>query len=412
MSVAAMLRRASSARPLRRLLLAAFAALPMIAAAQPRPAPAPRTIVVAPGTAVPTFAAASRQARDGDIIEAAPGDYRRDVAVWTQKDLTIRSRGGRVRLIADGASAEDKAIFVVRGTATIENLEFAGARVGDGNGAGIRFEHGRLLVKNCVFEDNQNGILGSNDPQAELVVEDSTFRRNGAGDGRTHHLYVAKTGKLVVRGSYFTEGRVGHLLKSGARETYVLYNRLTDEPRGHASYELDLPYGGLAVVVGNLIQQDTGTENSTLVSYGAEGYRWERNELYLAHNTLVNDRTEGGSFVSARAARNGDATVRAVNNVLVGKGDLDFRIPAEQSGNVRVQWTDLALPTRFDYRLRASAAAARPAAEDPGRAGDFPLRPDHEYVHPAHTRALPATAKLLPGAFQETASGPPSSAAQ
>lgn len=390
------------------LLLIAALAMPAVVAAQTRAAPAGRVILVAPGTAVPTFAAAARQARDGDTVEAAPGDYRRDVAVWTQKDLTIRAAGGgRVRLIADGASAEDKAIFVVRGTATIQDIEFAGARVGDGNGAGIRFERGRLLVKNCVFEDNQNGILGSNDPQAELIVEDSTFRRNGAGDGRTHHLYVAKTGKLVVRGSYFTEGRVGHLLKSGARETYVLYNRLTDEPRGHASYELDLPYGGVAVVVGNLIQQDSGTENNTIVSYGAEGYRWERNTLYLAHNTLVNDRAEGGNFVSARPAKNGDANVRAVNNVLVGKGELDFRIPAEQSGNVRVQWTDLAQPTRFDYRLRDTAAAARTAAEDPGRAGDFALRPDHEYVHPAHTRALSAGDKLLPGALQNTANGKP-----
>ena len=85
----------------------------------------------------------------------------------------------------------------------------------------------------------------------------------------------------------------------------------------------------------------------------------------------MNDRAEGGNFVSARPAKNGDANVRAVNNVLVGKGELDFRIPAEQSGNVRVQWTDLALPTRFDYRLRDTAAAARTAAEDPGRAGDF-----------------------------------------
>jgi hypothetical protein len=365
-----------------------------------------RVIQVMPGTPVPTLAAAARIARDGDVIEVAPGEYRRDTAVWTQKDLVIRAASGRVRLIADGASAEDKGIFVVRGRVTVENIDFVGARVPDGNGAGIRFESGRLLVKNCVFEDNQNGILGGSDAQAEITVEDSTFRRNGAGDGRTHHLYVARTGKLVVTGSYFTEGRVGHLLKSGARETWVLYNRLTDETRGTASYELDLPYGGFAVVVGNLIQQDKGTENSTIVAYAAEGYRWERNGLYMAHNTIVNDRAEGGAFVSARAGKNVEPTVRLINNLLVGKGELDLRVPSETIGNVHVQWSDLALPTRYDYRLKVSAAAAR-AADDPGRAGDFALRPEREYVHPAHTRPLAAGFKLLPGAFQDTSAGKP-----
>ncbi len=389
----------------RRVFLALAAAGALAAAHGVSAAPAQRVIQVMPGTAVPTLAAAARIARDGDVVEVAPGEYRRDTAVWSQKDLVIRAAAGRVRLIADGASAEDKGIFVVRGRVTVENIEFVGARVSDGNGAGIRFESGRLLVRNCLFEDNQNGILGGSDPQAELTVEDSTFRRNGAGDGRTHHLYVARTGKLTVRGSYFTEGRVGHLLKSGARETFVLYNRLSDETRGTASYELDLPYGGFAVVVGNLIQQDKGTENSTIVAYGAEGYRWERNALFLAHNTIVNDRAEGGAFVSARPGKN-EPSVRVVNNLLVGKGDLDLRVPHESAGNVQVQWADLALPTRFDYRLKSSAAAAR-AADDPGRAGDFPLRPEHEYVHPAHTRPLPAGGKLLPGAFQDTVAGKP-----
>ena len=49
---------------------------------------------------------------------------------------------------------------MVRGGAiTIENIEFTGARVPDKNGAGIRFEQGQLEVRDCIFENNQNGIL-------------------------------------------------------------------------------------------------------------------------------------------------------------------------------------------------------------------------------------------------------------
>jgi hypothetical protein len=368
----------------------------------------PRVIRVAPGTPIASLADAARVARDGDIVEVQPGDYRRDVAVWEQRGLTVRAVGGRARLIADGASAEDKAIWVVRGDLTAENLDFVGARVPDGNGAGIRFERGRLVLRHCGFVDNQNGILGGSDPDGQVFVENSVFRRNGTGDGRTHHLYVARIGRLVVRSSYFSEGRVGHLLKSGARETQVLYSRLTDEAQGKASYELELPYGGIAIVIGNLIQQDAGTENRTIVSFGAEGYRWDENALYVAHNTIVNDFADAAVFV---AAAPGNARARVVNNVLVGKGGLDLRVPAELAGNARLGWTDVALPMRLDYRLKAAAAAAH-AAVDPGMAGKVSLWPEREYVHPADSRALDRPLKLLPGAFQDVAANEAAKGAQ
>ena len=59
------------------------------------------------------------------------------------------------------------------GDIRIENIEFRGARVSDRNGAGIRFEKGKLLVRNCSFLDNQNGILTANFGDAELTIENS-----------------------------------------------------------------------------------------------------------------------------------------------------------------------------------------------------------------------------------------------
>ena len=43
----------------------------------------------------------------------------------------------------------------------IENIEFRGVRVADRNGAGIRFETGRLHVLRCAFFDNENGLLAA-----------------------------------------------------------------------------------------------------------------------------------------------------------------------------------------------------------------------------------------------------------
>ena len=69
---------------------------------------------VGSGQRLSTVAQAAREARDGDIVEIEAGDYRGDVAVWMQRQLTIRAVGGNARLWADGKIAEGKAIWVIR----------------------------------------------------------------------------------------------------------------------------------------------------------------------------------------------------------------------------------------------------------------------------------------------------------
>jgi hypothetical protein len=358
-----------------------------------------RVIRVGPAGEVPTIAEASRIARSGDTIEIEAGDYVGDVAVWAQMELTIRGVNGRPRLVAAGASAEGKGIWVVRGQrVSVENVAFLGARVQHRNGAGIRLERGSLTVRDCLFDNNENGILTANEPSIELVVENSEFARNGVGGGHTHTLYAGRIAKLVVAGSYFHEGGIGHLLKSRARESRVLYNRLTDEA-GRASYELEFPDGGLAIVLGNLIEQGPRTENPAIVSFGAEGYRWPRNELHLGHNTIINDRPQGGVFV---AATEGKGFVRAVNNLLVGKGSLEIKVRHGLSGNETAEWEEFALASRLDFRLKAASSlvgTSQPAVTAQGVA----LVPTHEYVHPVRTAPIPAGTPLSPGAFQSVA---------
>ena len=118
------------------------------------------TLRVAPAGPLTRVADALQLAADGDTIEVMPGEYRGDVAVITQRQLTIRGIGRRPVFSADGRDAEGKAIWVVRdGDIRVENIEFRGARVADGNGAGIRFERGRLHLLRCAFFDNDIGLL-------------------------------------------------------------------------------------------------------------------------------------------------------------------------------------------------------------------------------------------------------------
>ena len=107
------------------------------------------TVGQSPGVA--SIADAARLARDGDVVEIPAGEYQGDVAVWMQKRLTIRGIGKTPVLKAAGRIAEGKAIFVFRdGEFVVENLSFEGARAPDRNGAGIRFERGRLTVRRCT----------------------------------------------------------------------------------------------------------------------------------------------------------------------------------------------------------------------------------------------------------------------
>jgi hypothetical protein len=262
---------------------------------------------------------------DGDTVEVAAGTYRGEVGVITQKRLTLRGVGARPVFLADGRSAEGKAILVVRSApegsdVRIENLEFRGARVTDRNGAGIRFERGRLQVVRCVFADNENGILTANFSDAELSISDSDFSAAPAATPLPHLLYVGNIGKLSVTGSRFSGGRDGHLLKSRARLSDIRSSRFVDGPGGQAAYELEFPNGGRVTVVGNVIAQSVGTSNPTVVSFGTEGYDDRPLALIFTDNTVINEAPRPATFLRVREA--GKAfEQKLLNNRFFGPGD-------------------------------------------------------------------------------------------
>lgn len=263
------------------------------------PAAHAATLRVGPDEAITHITDAARLAKDGDTVEIQPGEYRGDVAVWQQKQLVIRGIGARPVLIAEGKSAEGKAIWVIRnGDIRIENIEFRGSRVPAGNGAGIRFERGKLIIRNCAFIDNQMGILTNNDGKAELVIENSRFADAPRQmHSLPHLLYVGGIAKFTITGSRFENGYRGHLIKSRARQSTIRDNHIVDGPDGEASYEIDLPNGGIAHITGNTVGQSAKTQNPALISYGAEGNVWMENELSLEGNTLINDYLPAGWFL-------------------------------------------------------------------------------------------------------------------
>ncbi len=350
-----------------------------------------------------TVRAAASAVQDGDIVEVDSGVYTGDVATWRRNDITIRGVGGRAHLRADGANEGGKGIWVAQGSNfTVENIEFSGASVPDRNGAGIRAETtGTLTIRNCYFHDNEEGILGPSDSNAEVIIVNSIFENNGYGDGYSHNIYIGRIRSFTLRASYSHKAKIGHNVKSRARQNYILYNRIMDEDSGTASYQIDLPEGGLSFIMGNIIQQGPHARNGTVISYAAENAYAGILELYVVNNTIVNDRPKGGTFLQMRAG----TKVKIINNILYGPGAAwsksGIRITAsnnyhEVSHNNSARFAN---PRTYNYHISNSSPCTN-AGASPGAVNGFDLTPTQQYVYDAQTEKRCLLGNIDIGAFE------------
>lgn len=400
-------------RALRRLLLGGLpllAPLPswaqaVVAAQRPAspgaiPAAADRLIVGADGGSLPDALA---RARDGDTIELLPGDYTGAPLVLEGRRLTLRGVGTRpvfkhAGRLPNGA----KALLTVRGgEVTLENLRFTGARTNDGEAAGLRMEGGSLTVRECSFYDNEYGLHALNDEAARLRIENSEFGQAPKVVGGLHHLLnVGRIGRLEVRGTRFQQGFEGHLIKVRARETLLTYNFIHDGLRGGASYEVDLAGGGVATLIGNVIGQGSDTQNPVVVAYGAEGGHWERNELRLAHNTLVNYGWTPAWFLRVFEDRLTSPRVVAVNNLIVGIGVFSLGAPGRFEGNRTVSRRQLRDVDTYAFELPPDSMW-RHSGIDPRNIDGQDLSPRGEFDWPAKVVPLEGDrTSWTPGAYQ------------
>ena len=356
------------------------------------------TLQVGPGKTYAAPCAAVTAASNGDVIEIAAGTYAGDVCGWNKNGLTLRGVGGLAKIDAAGKNSGGKAIWVIAGSDTIvENIEFTGATVPDQNGAGIRQEGANLTVRGCYFHDNENGILAGDNPNSTITIERTEFANNGFGDGLTHNLYINHVAKLVFQHNYSHRSKSGHLLKSRAAETWVLYNRLTQED-GTGSYEIDVPNGGLTFIIGNLIQQGANTENGSIVAYRREGANPANpsTELFVVNNSFVNERPNGGTFLNVDGSVLTPVIVR--NNIIVGPGTLITQVDAVLGSNFQGD-PKFVNQAAFDYHLDASSPCVD-TGETPGMGGGIDLTPKYHYVHPASLVARSLVGKIDVGAYE------------
>jgi len=187
------------------------------------------------------------------------------------------------------------------------------------------------------------------------------------------------------------------LLKSRAAINDIRYSRFADGVGGRTSYELEFADGGIAYVIGNIIEQSAQTENRHMIAFGMDGYSAHENSLFLVHNTLIDRKRFGGKFLRMRS---GITQFKALNNLLVGIGDQRKPWYGYHISNIYMS------AGKFD-RTRGVGFAPSNRIEvpgglaDPGTANGVALQPNAQYHEPVGQSALHARPHN-PGAIQHT----------
>jgi hypothetical protein len=258
---------------------------------------------------------AARATEGGEIVEIQAGDYV-DCATWPVS-VTIRGVGGRpvVRDVACGG----KAIWITQGAeTTIENIEFTGMAVPDRNGAGVRHEGGRLVLRDVYMHDGEQGVLADANDRASVIIEDSLFERLGQ-DGLAHGVYANQIAELVIRGSQFLASQnEGHEIKSRALRTLIECSVIASLD-GVDSRNIDLPNGGDVEIRGSVIQQGANSANREIIGYGLENAPNPIQRFVMTDTLILNDAGDG-TFVHIA----GDPMVEVHDDLFVGGGAVQL----------------------------------------------------------------------------------------
>ena len=373
------------------------------------------TLTVGPNKTYARPCAAYAAAAAGDTIEISGGTtYSGDVCAITTSNLTIRGVNGRPIIDAAGQNALGKGTWVISGNnIVIENVEMRGATVPDQNGAALRLEGINFTLRGSFLHDNENGILSGVQTASAILIETTEFGHNGFGTGYTHNLYIGNAGSLTFRYNYSHDANVGHNLKSRAQRNLIAYNRFSSTPPGQTgttasgapSYEVDLPNAGTSYIIGNIIEQPSANNNSTLLAYGEEGASNPGKDLYVVNNTFLNDDSSSGTFINV----GGGVTTPILmqNNIFSGVGTATNQPNAIDRSNYRSLAP--AFVDRASYNLTpAPGAVFIDAGTAPGNAADgTPLTPTAQYRHPTAFDARPVNGPIDIGAYESGAAGSP-----
>ena len=309
-------------------------------------------LTVGPGQTYPTIAAAVAASQDGDALQVEAGTYTNDFAEISTK-ISMIAVGGRVLMRAQGQIPNEKGILITDTDVTITGFTFMGAQVSDaagGNGAGLRYQGGNLVLNQCWFKNNQDGLLADADPAGTIHINKSEFSNNGAvtgvGAGYTHNIYIGAVALVDIESSYFHHANLGHEVKSRAVQTVINGTRIVDGPTATASYSVDVPNGGAVSISGSRIEQGPNSQNPAMVSFGEEGSLIADSSLLVQTSVLENDLT---AHTPVAVANPTSITVDLTNDQTYGLTQAELSSGPASLNNVTPLANEPAISTRHPW---------------------------------------------------------------
>ena len=331
----------------------------------------PRILTVGAGQEYATIQAAVAASQAGDEIDIMAGTYVASDVTLTH-DLTIKGVGGAVDVQAPSqltyGENVDKGIFV-SGTegntpnVTIEGLTLTGAYNSDYNAAGIRYQSGNLTLINDTIADNQDGILASPfvNNTGTVIEQGITLDHNGSTSGLAHNQYIDEINTFIMVNSVSEDAILGHEVKSRAFNSIIVDNVIQDTATGTASYAIDLPNGGNAIVQANTIEKGPSSQSSVMIHYGGP-QEINPGSLIVGNNVLIDDYSKPGSLIPVwNQTLSTDVTVTG-NTFKDNTSTTVLSGPGTQAGNVATNGTVLAssistLPSAVSTTVSYSAFA-------------------------------------------------------
>ena len=314
-------------------------------------------LTVGTGMEFATLSAALHASVDGDTILVRAGTYVNDFCT-VNTNVTVLALGGMVHEVATVPPPNDKGLIVTNANLTIRGFSFTGGSDGspDGNVSAIRYQAGNLNVSNCDIYGMQEGILATPNVAGTgtITISNAEVFDCGTGDGLSHDIYVGAVADFTLSDSYIHNANVGHEVKSRALETVIRNNVIADNATGTASYDIDIPNAGNAIIVGNTIEKGPEASNGYAIHYGGETqYTYPVNALLIKDNTIINDDGPSGVAVLNQSALNGlNVTARLVDdslygfspqNIVIGAGHVSglTTLAAEPTYSTASPWTSL-----------------------------------------------------------------------
>ena len=173
------------------------------------------------------------------------------------------------------------------------------------------------------------------------------------------------------------------------------------ENSGTESIQINLPEGGLALVIGNIIQQGSRSIDGAIISCVAENAASGVLSLYTINNTIVNDTLIGGTFLKMRAG----TLATVMNNIFYGPGKpwskVGTRVVA--SNNYREPEFNnsprFVNPREYNYRIFSDSPCVN-AGTLLGLMRSFDLMPRRQYLYDAQSQQRIIRGNIDIGAFE------------